>query len=119
MLTTFKFRRGTSAQWTSKNPILGSGEPGYETDTHLFKMGDGLTRWESLPYFVDGLTQFNLTQDQIDEAIANSGGGDADPRVGNLALLTTTVKTTVVAAINEVDTPPIALTLLYSNAKAG
>lgn len=118
MLTTLKFRRGTSVDWVSKNPILSSGEPGYELDTHLFKVGDGSTHWNDLPYFVDAYTQYGLTQEMIDEAIASSGGSGSDPRIGNLALLTTTIKTTVVAAINEVNTPAVDLTLLYANAKA-
>ena len=44
----FQFRKGTSAQWASTNPILLSGEPGYETDTGKMKLGDGVTHWNSL-----------------------------------------------------------------------
>jgi hypothetical protein len=119
MNTTLKLRRGTSVDWASKNPVLGSGEPGYETDTHLLKIGDGTSRWSELPYFIDALTQLGITQDLIDDAIASSGGSGSDPRIGDLSLLTTTDKTTVVAAINQVNTPMVALTLLYANAKAG
>jgi hypothetical protein len=54
-LITFKFRRGTASQWTAANPILGQGEPGYETDTGLLKIGDGLTSWNSLSYFSDSV----------------------------------------------------------------
>lgn len=46
----FQFRRGTAAQWASANPILASGEIGIETDTAQFKIGDGITAWNSLPY---------------------------------------------------------------------
>lgn len=46
----FEFRRGTAAQWTSANPVLGSGEPGVETDTGMFKIGNGSTAWTSLGY---------------------------------------------------------------------
>ena len=52
-LITFKFRRGVALQWSNANPILAQGEPGYETDTGLLKMGDGLTPWNSLSYFSD------------------------------------------------------------------
>lgn len=119
MITTFKFRRGQSSAWEAKNPILAAGEPGYELDTRLFKIGDGTTRWMVLPYFVDAFTQFNLTQEMIDEAIADTGGGDADPRVGNLSDLVTIDKSSIVAAINEVDTTVVPLAVLYANAKAG
>lgn len=46
-------RRGTAEQWTIVNPILASGEIGYETDNNRFKLGDGITVWSLLPYFVD------------------------------------------------------------------
>lgn len=41
-------RRGTAAEWTNANPVLKSGEVGFETDTLLFKMGDGVTSWNNL-----------------------------------------------------------------------
>jgi hypothetical protein len=46
--TQIQIRRGTAAQWTSANPILASGEFGYETDTGKFKIGDGTTAWNSI-----------------------------------------------------------------------
>ena len=48
--TTVKFqlRRDTSSNWASNNPILSSGEPGVETDTGVFKIGNGSTAWNSL-----------------------------------------------------------------------
>lgn len=47
----FKLRRDTAANWTSNNPTLEQGEPGYETDTGKLKLGDGSTAWTSLSYF--------------------------------------------------------------------
>ena len=44
-------RRGAAAAWTSANPVLASGEIGYETDTGLLKIGDGTTAWTSLAYW--------------------------------------------------------------------
>jgi hypothetical protein len=43
-------RRDTAANWTSTNPTLASGEMGLETDTNLFKIGDGSTAWSALLY---------------------------------------------------------------------
>lgn len=43
-------RRGTANQWSSGNPVLRDGELGFETDTYRFKLGDGTTAWNSLPY---------------------------------------------------------------------
>lgn len=45
-----RLRRGTDAQWGLKNPILSDGEPAYVTDLNLYKIGDGVTPWNSLPY---------------------------------------------------------------------
>ncbi len=44
------FKRGTLAQWLAANPVLQNGEPGYETDTGLLKVGDGVSTWSTLPY---------------------------------------------------------------------
>jgi len=44
-------RRGTASQWTTANTILASGEIGFETDTNMFKIGDGITAWNDAPYF--------------------------------------------------------------------
>ena len=48
-------RRDTAANWSANNPVLASGEPGYETDTYRMKIGDGTTQWLSLPYYVGGI----------------------------------------------------------------
>jgi|RhiMetStandDraft_4_1073278.scaffolds.fasta_scaffold19898_4 Major tropism determinant N-terminal domain len=49
---TFKLRRDTSWRWNIQNPVLSDGEPGFETDTGRFKIGDGSKRWVDLDYFV-------------------------------------------------------------------
>src|SRR5574337_43335 len=58
MSATIQLRRGTAATWTSVNPTLHAGEPGYETDTGRYKIGDGSTAWTSLAYaaFADPTT---------------------------------------------------------------
>lgn len=47
----FQVRRGTSSEWSSANPVLADGELAYETNTNKLKIGDGLTSYNSLPYF--------------------------------------------------------------------
>jgi hypothetical protein len=49
-MAKIKFRRDTAAAWTQANPTLAQGEPGFEHDTGLFKIGDGATAWASLDY---------------------------------------------------------------------
>jgi hypothetical protein len=57
MATRMQQRRGTASQWTSSNdgdgPILNAGEIGWESDTNKFKIGDGVSYWADLTYFVD------------------------------------------------------------------
>ena len=46
-------RRDTAENWESANPVLLLGEKGYETDEgNGMKVGNGVTRWNDLPYFV-------------------------------------------------------------------
>src|SRR5262245_25979406 len=53
-----QIRRGNADFWEDENPILFPGEPGYEKDTGRtktggrMKIGDGVTPWKDLPYFV-------------------------------------------------------------------
>jgi hypothetical protein len=42
------FRKGTASQWTSANPILASGEPGYDLTNSVLKIGDGVSNWVAL-----------------------------------------------------------------------
>lgn len=51
---TFQFRRGTQSEWLASNPILSEGEPGVETDTDRFKVGDGVSTWTELKYYITG-----------------------------------------------------------------
>lgn len=50
MAVQIQLRRGTAGAWTTANPILAAGEFGLESDTSLFKVGDGVTAWTSLAY---------------------------------------------------------------------
>jgi 3D (Asp-Asp-Asp) domain-containing protein len=50
MTSRLQNRRDIASAWTSANPTLAAGEMGLETDTAKFKMGDGVTAWNSLAY---------------------------------------------------------------------
>ena len=52
MAVQIQLRNDTSANWTSADPILAQGEMGIETDTRLFKIGDGDSTWSELDYGV-------------------------------------------------------------------
>lgn len=46
-------RRGTTTQWQDANPILATGEIGFDTTLGQFKIGDGSSNWSALEYFAD------------------------------------------------------------------
>ena len=56
MTVRIRLRRGLAAGWASSNPILATGELGYESDTGKAKVGDGSTAWNSLAYMVQWST---------------------------------------------------------------
>lgn len=63
--TVIKLRRDTAANWESINPILASGEEGYETDTGLRKIGNGTAAWGALPY---------MSASMITQTVKNTSG---------------------------------------------
>lgn len=56
MAVKIQLRRDTATNWTTDNPILADGEPGWETDTNQIKIGDGVSVWSALPYEFGGVT---------------------------------------------------------------
>jgi len=53
MAQQVQFRRGTSVEWTTSNPILAQGELGLDITNNKFKIGTGLTSWNYLNYGAD------------------------------------------------------------------
>ena len=49
-----QLRRDTAAGWTSANPVLASGEAGFESDTGQVKVGNNSAAWTALSYFGGG-----------------------------------------------------------------
>lgn len=54
-IAQIQLRSDTAAVWTSANPTLALGEPGIESDTRKLKIGNGITAWNALPYFISGV----------------------------------------------------------------
>lgn len=50
MAVKIQYRRDTSANWASDNPILSEGELGWDLTVKGFKVGDGTTAWSSLDF---------------------------------------------------------------------
>ena len=63
MAVQIQLRRDTAANWTSANPTLALGEFGMETDSMLYKIGDGATAWNSLSYAeLAGTDKFTINE---------------------------------------------------------
>ena len=68
-------RRGTASQWTSANPILAAGELGVESDTNLFKFGNGSSTWTALAYANNSDVAIGeISQDAINTALTMGAG---------------------------------------------
>lgn len=50
MNVRIKNKIDSQQQWEEKNTVLLSGEIGIEEETRNFKIGDGTTPWNDLPY---------------------------------------------------------------------
>ncbi len=57
---TIQMRQDTAANWRLKNPILKSGEIGYDITNKLSKIGDGITAWIGLNYVSALPINYNL-----------------------------------------------------------
>jgi len=65
MATKIQIRRGTALSWSISNPILSSGELGFEIDSNKFKIGDGISEWNDLYYFTDILTTLSASANAL------------------------------------------------------
>lgn len=50
MSVQIQVRRSTTSEWSTNNPVLAQGEPGFDYTLKKLKIGDGTTAWNSLPY---------------------------------------------------------------------
>jgi hypothetical protein len=50
-----KFRQGTASEWSSTNPVLSVGEPGFDTTNNQVRIGDGISSWTNLSIVGTGL----------------------------------------------------------------
>lgn len=74
MATKIQFRRGTAAEWSAANPIPDYGEPCFETDTGILRIGDGTNYFLDLERFISAESASgNLTATEYanDAAIKN------------------------------------------------
>jgi hypothetical protein len=43
-----QLRKGSSSEWVSADPVLASGEPGFDLNNNILKIGDGSKHWNQL-----------------------------------------------------------------------
>ncbi len=63
--TRIVLRNDLAATWTEKNPVLKKGEMGIETDTNMFKFGDGVKHWNDLAYAGKGEADLKIKSSQV------------------------------------------------------
>jgi hypothetical protein len=71
-------RQDTAENWTENDPILLSGEFGFETDTNKLKLGNGRGKWTELSYFQPGPTGATGPTWSSAPATAGSTGSTGD-----------------------------------------
>jgi hypothetical protein len=77
MKTKIQVRRDTAANWTTNNPVLSTGEFGFESNTGKLKIGTGSTAWASLAYSTVLPSELDeLAQDSINAALVAGTGLD-------------------------------------------
>lgn len=69
----YRLRSDTGENWTSKNPVLLRGEPGFDETERRFKMGDGVKKWNELPYEAPDVLNV-LDSDRVDAALSAAQG---------------------------------------------
>lgn len=100
MPARLQVRHGTAAQWTAANPVLLNGEPGAETDTSKWKVGNGTTAWNSLSYVGGGSGTVTTTGSPASgELVAFSGATSIT--TGNLSGAVTTSGTLATTLSND------------------
>lgn len=66
--TTLILRNDTNANWAASSLVLKKGEVGFDTDLHIFKVGDGTKTWSQIEtHFVD----FAAVEKAINDATKN------------------------------------------------
>ena len=68
-------RQDIAENWTSNNPTLLSGEFGFETDTNLLKLGNGIDPWITLAYWEANVNFTALPSSIIPFASGTGGTG--------------------------------------------
>ena len=100
MANRIQIRRDTAANWSSANPTLAQGEPGYEIDTRKLKVGDGSSDWNTLEYYsITSIQDYLDTVEGQPDGLATLDGAGKIPagQIPSIALSETFVVTDITA----------------------
>lgn len=71
--TVITLRKGLTSNWSSTNPVLANGEPGYDTTNNILKIGDGTSSWNSLSNHKHNIVDINVSS--TDRLLGRSSAG--------------------------------------------
>lgn len=114
----------TAANWSANNPVLETGEFGYDTTNNKHKIGDGTTAWNSLPFIesdTSGLqaqitsndTDISALQSEQTTQNSNISGNSTD--ITNLQNTQSTQATQISDNENDIDALELEQTTQNSN----
>lgn len=111
MASKFQFRRDTTANWSAANPVLSQGEVGLDTTLNIFKIGNGVTAWNSLsvasssPTTTESLSNKTLVSPTLDGTVKEDvyalTGTDIAPANGSIQYKTLTTNTTLTNSLQD------------------
>ena len=105
--TLIKIRRGDAATWTSVNPTLALGEPGYDRTNNRIRVGDGSTAWGSLNYLGSDKADSSVVTEidgNVDDLITLSGVAENSTNLGTFTGSTIADNETVKGALQDLET---------------
>lgn len=108
-ITQIRFRRGTTAEWDTYDPILAAGEPGVDTTTDRLKLGDGENKWSDLPWQSFSTEQLTTALDAIDaQTVTATAAANAAEQSAEQAQAAADAVTQAIAGVGSVNDTSIA-----------
>ncbi len=110
MAIKIQVRRDSASAWSSNNPILSSGEIGWDTTNKKGKVGDGSTSWNSLGYSlfteaeVIGKAPINSPTFTGTPAAPTAAAGTNTTQIATTAFVRTEVTNLIASAPGALDT---------------
>lgn len=110
-----QYRRSTATEWATANPVLYSGEIGYDTTNNELRVGDGVTPWSGLGPIGTGTaaglaTKIPLAEKGIASGVATLDGSVKVPAgqipmqaIADSAEVSAAVAVIVAATLDNVD----------------